>query len=429
VARPKATTARPTPGLSRRARTWLLVCALLGLAVSTSATYVHYRLLHEPGYTSFCDIDTTVSCSQVYLSRYGAVGGVPVALLGALWFLVALVLVAGAARGSAAFRENVAGYLFVLSTLALAVVLYLAYASFVVLRTACILCLATYAAVIGIFLVSGAATTIPMRTLPRRLVGDLRALASSRVALAVSILLLAGAASAIAFFPRGPAAQPAAAAAAPAAPAAPPAAAGADRAAAPAGSQASEFERWYWAQPRVNLPVPNGGAKVLIVKFNDYQCPACGQSYDWYKPILAKYEATHPGQVRFVSLDFPLHPACNAAVTRVVHIAACEAAVAVRLARERGKAQAMEEWLYANQTATPEMVRAAARDVAGVTDFDARYAALLQAVKTDAALGGLNNVRSTPTFFINGTMIVGALPPQYFDQAIALELARAGERR
>ena len=174
--------------------------------------------------------------------------------------------------------------------------------------------------------------------------------------------------------------------------------------------------------------MPAEGAKVLIVKFNDYQCPACGQSYEWYRPILAKYETTQPGKVRFVTLDFPLNHACNGSVARDLHLAACEAAVAVRLAREKGRGDAMEQWLYANQASlTPEIVRAAARDVGGVQDFDARYAGLLQAVKTDAALGGLNNVRSTPTFFINGTLIVGALPPQFFDAAIALELKRTGQ--
>ena len=53
------------------------------------------------------------------------------------------------------------------------------------------------------------------------------------------------------------------------------------------------------------------GAKVLIVKFNDFQCPACGQSYLQYKPIFAKYEAEHPGQVRVVLKDYPLNRDCN----------------------------------------------------------------------------------------------------------------------
>ena len=43
-------------------------------------------------------------------------------------------------------------------------------------RLVCVLCLITYAAVIGLFLVSGAATSVPMMTLPRRAVRDLKVL-------------------------------------------------------------------------------------------------------------------------------------------------------------------------------------------------------------------------------------------------------------
>ena len=42
--------------------------------------------------------------------------------------------------------------------------LYLGYASFVILGLVCVLCVVTYAAVIGLFLVSGAATSVPMLT-------------------------------------------------------------------------------------------------------------------------------------------------------------------------------------------------------------------------------------------------------------------------
>ena len=42
---------------------------------------------------------------------------------------------------------------------------------------------------------------------------------------------------------------------------------------------------------------------------------------------------------------------------------------------------------------TPETVRKAARDVGQVTDFDARYAATLEPVKADIALGKQLGVR------------------------------------
>ena len=70
-------------------------------------------------------------------------------------------------------------------------------------------------------------------------------------------------------------------------------------------------------------------------------------------------------------------------------------------------------------------VKQAARDVAGVQDFDAQYARALEEVKTDAGLGKLLDVHSTPTFFIAGRRLPQAVQPQYLDVIIDLELKRA----
>ena len=70
----------------------------------------------------------------------------------------------------------------------------------------------------------------------------------------------------------------------------------------------------------------------------------------------------------------------------------------------------MEEWLYTHQEGmTPQTVRQAARDIGQVTDFDAKYASTLELVKGDVALGKQLQVASTPTFFINGVKIDGAM--------------------
>ena len=45
-------------------RTKLIGLALLGLAASATSTYVHYRLLTDRSFTSFCDMSSTVSCTQ-----------------------------------------------------------------------------------------------------------------------------------------------------------------------------------------------------------------------------------------------------------------------------------------------------------------------------------------------------------------------------
>ena len=172
--------------------------------------------------------------------------------------------------------------------------------------------------------------------------------------------------------------------------------------------------------------VPTDGAAVVIVKFNDYQCPACGQTYRDYKPVLAKWAEQAPGKVKFITKDYPLERECNQFVGQDLHPGACEAAVAVRLAREKGKAEAMEDWLFANQPAmNPQTVKNAAATVGQVRDFDARYAGTLELVKADIAQGAQLKISGTPTFFMNGMRLPG-LRAEFFDAAIAWELRRVG---
>jgi len=405
--------------MSKRAATFALICAVVGLGASTAAAYTHYHLLFDPTYRSFCDVSETVSCTQVYASRFSTFRGVPVAVFGALAFAAAALLSVAGLVARHDVRESVPGYLFVLSTLSLAVVLYLGYASFFLLKAVCLLCLTTYAAVIGLFLVSGAATSFPMTTLPRRAARDTRVFLASPLALIVALLFFAGAASTLAFFPREGTAASSADSGGTAAVTAP----------VPTQDQRSEFERWYAAQPRVPLVIPSDGAKVLVVKFQDFQCPPCGQTYLQYKPIFAKYEAEHPGAVKVVYKDFPLNTNCNDGISQTLHPAACDGAVAVRLATSGNRHDQMEEWLYTHQPAqTPPSVRQAAHDIGNIADFDAKYPSTIQAVKSDAALGKQLGVKSTPTFFINGVKVEGGLPPQYFDQAIAYELQHAAAK-
>jgi protein-disulfide isomerase len=189
--------------------------------------------------------------------------------------------------------------------------------------------------------------------------------------------------------------------------------------------QKAEFIRSYEALPKVNVPLDPGGAKVLVLKFNDYQCPPCRQSFYEYKAILSKYVGS--GRVKYVLKHFPLERECNAAVGGDLHHAACEAAAAVVMAQAKGTSDKLEEWLFANQASlTPDAVKKAAASVAGVGDFDAQYSRALTLVRTDAGLGALLGAKSTPTFFINGRVIAGMLPPNLFELAIEYELGGRG---
>jgi uncharacterized membrane protein/protein-disulfide isomerase len=402
--------------MTSRATLLILVLALVGLGFAGSSAWVHYRLLTQPAYTSPCDINATFSCSQVYMSQYGSMWGVPVAIFGVIWF--ALVgLLAGFARPGEHKSDATGAYVFALATVGLGAVLYLAYASFFVLKTGCILCIGTYVAVIGIFLVSSASVSMPMTRLPGRLFSDLRAVLSQPTTMLVAVLFLAGAASAIAFFPKeGDVATQQQQST-------PPPSADTDKA----------FADAWFQQHRLDLGVPANGAKVLIVKFIDWQCPSCKAAHFAYKPVLEEFEKTNPGAVRQVIKDYPLNSRCNYGVGSEMHPAACEEAAAVRMAREKGKEEELVAWLFGmpsvqQQQRTPDMVRAQVEKLLGIKDFAREYAARLPDIKRDVADGGALRVNQTPTYFINGVRAQtadGWLPAHYFGLAIKLELEKA----
>jgi uncharacterized membrane protein/protein-disulfide isomerase len=411
--------------MTAKTRRLLLAFAVLGLGASSWSSYVHYSLLTVPGYTSFCDVSGAVSCTQAYLSQYGSLWGVPVALGGVIYFATVLLIAGVAGQPKAKGRENVPGYVFALSTVALAFVLYLGWASFFKLNTVCLLCATTYLAVIALFIISAAATTFPMTSLPRRASSDVARLVKSPLGLASVAGLALGTLALLNAFPREAHAAAAAAATTSAATPSGSAAAAAPVPQAPplTDQQKADFLKWYEVQPRVSVPVDLEGAKVLVVKFNDYQCPPCRQSYLEYKPIIEKYRAT--GQLKFVLKHFPLERECNAAIQGDLHVASCEAAAAVVMAQSKGTADKLEEWFFANQPSlSPDKVKEGAASIAGITDFDAQYSRALTLVKTDAGLGALLGAKSTPTFVINGHVVAGALPAPYFEAAIQQELSR-----
>jgi hypothetical protein len=330
---------------------------------------------------------------------------VPVAILGVLFFAVVLLFVVAARRGDARIRESIPGYIFLTSTIGLAVAMYLAWASFFELRTVCLFCATTYIAVIAIFILSGGALTVPVTALPGRAAGDIRSLLSSPGLRAAVVLLVAGIGVAIGVFPRESRAVTSA-------PDFPPL----------TSEQRADLEKWWSVQPKVDLPIPNDGAKVLIVKFSDYMCPACRQTYEFYKPVLGKYLSG--GQVRYVVKHYPLEAECNPSAPNN-HYASCEAAAAVIMAKPKGTAEKLEQWIFSNQLGlTPEAVKRAAKDVGNIGDFDAQYPRVLEEVKADANLGASLHISQTPTFYINGRKITGTTitPPQYFDYLIELAL-------
>ena len=396
--------------MAKNSRPLILLFAVLALGASIAALYVHYRLIADPSYVSFCDVNERVSCEAVYKSEYGTAFGVPVAAGGAIWSAFVLLLAGYGMRAPhSESAGRAAGYVFLASIVGLAAVFYYAYASFFVLEKMCLLCVAVYVAGLGIFVVASAAAPAGLSVL-KGLGSDVSGVVSSPQAVGLAALWLVGSVALVGLFPRESISGDTTAQAAPVPletldPAA-----------------LAEWHKWLDSQPKQAAVLPEGGLKVRVVKFNDYQCPACRMTYMAYHDIIAKYEASHPGVFKFETRDFPLESECGFGG---VHASACEAAVAVRLARAKNKGAELEAWLFSRQESmSRDMVKEGLQEIAQVTNFDEQYVSTLEQVRADARLGQQLGVQGTPTFFVNGIR-VGSLRPAYFDAAIAYLLSKS----
>ncbi len=98
---------------------------------------------------------------------------------------------------------------------------------------------------------------------------------------------------------------------------------------------------------------------------------------------------------------YPLETECGA-FGNAGHAAACEAAAAVRMAREKNRDRELEAALFERQS--PSMTRdevvTALQQVAQISsaDFDAKYAKTLESIRADVQLGQKLGVQGTPTF-------------------------------
>ena len=166
-------------------------------------------------------------------------------------------------------------------------------------------------------------------------------------------------------------------------------------------------------------------APVVMVAYSDFQCPYCGKfARDTEKTLIKKYVDT--GVLRIEWRDFPY-----------LGDESVLSAHAARAAAEQGKFWEYHDALYAKQS--PPNSGALTRDyLIGLakkmgldvgkftTDMDSKLSEKLVRHDFDEALSiGLSG---TPSFLINGTPIIGAMPLEDFEASIkrAQQAADAG---
>lgn len=160
----------------------------------------------------------------------------------------------------------------------------------------------------------------------------------------------------------------------------------------------------------------NKEAKVVLVEYSDFQCPACA----YYYPLLKKLSQDFGDKINFAYRHFPLRQHANAKL----------AAYAAESAGKQNKFWEMHDLIFENQAkwanrGDAEKIFAESAALLGlnIDQFkkDMSSKEIKDKVETDLQSGIRSNVNSTPTIFLNGKKL--DLPSNYDELKIIIDEA------
>ncbi|MBF0462295.1 MAG: DsbA family protein [Magnetococcales bacterium] len=170
--------------------------------------------------------------------------------------------------------------------------------------------------------------------------------------------------------------------------------------------------------PRVELTVPQDlvrgkvDAPITLIEFSDFECPYCRRA----QGTLQAVEKEYGDKVRFAFRHYPLP----------FHEQAPKASEAAQCAADQGKFWPFHDALFAEGTslAPADLKKLAGKLALDQAAFDACLDSSRHAnrVAKDSAEGKQLGISGTPTFFVNGIRLVGAVPLDKFKQVIDAEL-------
>ncbi len=166
-------------------------------------------------------------------------------------------------------------------------------------------------------------------------------------------------------------------------------------------------------------------AKVTVVVFSDFECPFCRELA---KTVRDNIPRKYPNDVRVVFKDFPIDS---------IHKWARAAAEGAHcLGNQKPEAfWAFHDWIFEHQQEVSEtnlrdrlltFAKQQNLDVPQVSNCIDSHATAQQ-VSQSAQIGAALQISKTPTLFVNGRMVDGAVPWKTLDQIVQMELNRPKE--
>jgi protein-disulfide isomerase/uncharacterized membrane protein len=385
-----------------------IVVAVLG-AIISGYSIKHHLELRAAGHTSaFCNVNATINCDAVASSSYSEIAGVPVGVFGLGYFLAMAVLAFTVMTNHKSKAEHGPAW-FVLSGAGVLASVVLGGISIGVVKAVCMVCFATY---LVTFVQFGLAASIwkQLKAAAGNDGEDFPVMSSKNLTNGLSTAGVVLAVAVVGFNFLRPAAE---------LPKELQDTAGKhDQLAKHSGAGALGMN----LLPTVNeIPINrtpysgvgedyrlgNDEAKVTLVEFADYQCPACRDA----KETVDNIHKIYGNRILVVFKNYPLSNKCNASVQSNMHPYSCDIATLARCAGQYGKFWEFHRLAFENQTtASTDAAKGWGKQV-GLTD--AQMAACMGSsdiqakLRDDVGLANKAGLDGTPTIYINGRKFVG----------------------
>ncbi len=164
-------------------------------------------------------------------------------------------------------------------------------------------------------------------------------------------------------------------------------------------------------------------APVTMIEYSEYLCSFC-RAFALETFPLIKEQYIDTGQVKLIFRDFPVHGEGSVAMAMVAECAA-----------DQDKFWEMNKTLYdrvEEWAASEELLQTLigyADELSMDTDVFSsclQEGTTIDRIREDYEIAVQEGVNATPTFFVNGTLVRGAVPFEDFQTVIEDELAKSG---
>lgn len=181
---------------------------------------------------------------------------------------------------------------------------------------------------------------------------------------------------------------------------------------------ANDLIRQYYSLPNLGAPSTPSEFKIASAEnapiqmqiFSDFECPACKALSEMMPQITARYA----GKINIQYFFYPLDHNCNPSMDRPLHQQACRAAYYASC-MPKDQFNAVHDEIFHNQERLADFLD-------GEIKKNKLESCVADAKTKESVVALINaatpfNIRSTPSFMLNGVKIEGVLPP---DQLFAI---------